>query len=353
MDEGSGLEGTGACFNFTSELVILAAIDTASALISLLACLFVILLILLYKKYHIFTQRLILYITTAAALYSIAIATGAAAYYPINDLYDFSAYCIWSGFFYQVSAWMLVGAVCMGVADMYMKVVLHRDTHKYELIYIGVIFALPFITSWLPFIKSSYGQAGPWCWIRAINNDANCSTHVYGLVLQFAIWYIPLTLICIGVVIVYALILHDIRKKRYQGRYDPHNEQLRKVLMKEVKPFLILPWMFIGVTILAAASALSGALGRNQMSLVPLWGINAVLTPLQGGALALLFGLDAETLHRLFRQKPCASCREEDVTDYPITIHQRMSKSYSSAMEEFLKKMDSSPKQKLLTSSKP
>ena len=340
MDEGNNPEDTGGCFNFTTGLIIIAGIDTACAIISILACLFVILLILIYKKFCIFFQRINLYITIAAAVYSIATATGASGYYPMHDQYNFNAYCIWSGFFYQVTAWMLVGAVCIGVADVYLRVVLYRDTHKYELIYIGIIFGLPFITSWLPFIESTYGQDGPWCWIRVINNDRNCSTHVYGLVLQFAIWYIPLILTCIGVVIIYALLLHDIRKRKYQGKYDPRIEELRRVQMKVVKPYLIFPWLFIVITVLAAANAVSGVLGKNQVYLVPLWGINAVLTPLQGGILALLFGLDAEMLQRLFCQKPCASCREDDVVDYSISIHSRLSFSYSSAMKEFVRKME-------------
>ena len=339
--EGSGIEDQTTtdsdCFNLTGIFPIISVLNGSISLFSLLANLFVIFLIIGYKKYVVFPQKIILYINIAAGIYSGAIAFGAGVgYLPITINSSFYPYCVLAGFFYQIAAWMFLGAIWIGVVDIYL-VVQGKDTRKYELAYVAVIFGLPILTCWLPFIDSSYGKAGPWCWIRPINNDANCSTHTYGLILQFAIWYIPIGASTIAIMIIYIFILNDIRRRSFIGKNKPHEDRLHKVLKREMKYFLIFPVIFFVITILSASAAISGLMGKNQVSLVPLWVINAVLTPLQGAIIAFLIGFDRDTLIRLLHNKPCLCCKNTRISEYPATLHQRMSLSYSTAMDKALK----------------
>ena len=339
--EGSGTENYNTserdCFNFTGIFPVIAVLSGSISLFSLLANLLVIFLIIGYKKYVLFPQKVILYVNIAAGIYSGAIVFGAGVgYLPTTISSSFYPYCVLAGFFYQTAAWMFLGAIWIAVVDIYL-VVKGTETRKYERVYVAVIFGLPILTCWLPFIDSSYGKAGPWCWIRSINNDANCSTHTYGLILQFAIWHIPLGASTIAIMIIYILILRDIRRRSFLGKNKPHEDRLHKVLEKEMKYFLIFPIIFFVITILSASEAISGLIGKNQMSLAPLWVINAVLVPLQGAIIAFLIGFDRETLIRLLHNKPCLCCKKSKVSEYPATLHQRLSLSYSTAMDNAMK----------------
>ena len=86
------VEQLNKCYsNLTSVFVIIAGVSRGTSVISLLACLLVAATILLFKKYIFFTQRLVLYLCIAAGLYSIAIATGATVYFPMDGSYSYSA----------------------------------------------------------------------------------------------------------------------------------------------------------------------------------------------------------------------------------------------------------------------
>ena len=318
--EGNGTEDS--CINYTTQgFLIVAAFNRTSACLAFLACLLVIGTILLFKKYMLYTQRLILYLSVSAALYSLSQAAGASVFFPMNDSYSYSAYCIWSGFFFQHTGWMLLVSLSIVVADMYARVVLQKVTAHREWIYILAIFVFPLLVNWIPFIGPAYGQAGTWCWIRTVNYDDNCSVYVLGRVWQFALAYGPLFVICVVAFVLYILLVRYLYKHKYTGKYDPQKAKQRKMMLKEARPFLIYPWIFLFINGVSLVNRIaSAAVGSDQSSILALWGINAALVSSQGGIAAILFGLDLDTLRRLFQVRSYMCCCQRKVKEYPITI---------------------------------
>lgn len=329
---------TDDCLNYTSKLLFIGIISTTASLISLLANLSVILLIVVYRKYVVMPQKVVLSVNLAAAFYSITIAIGSGVGYFTTAKRTsalFQSYCMWSGFFNHLAAWILLGAIWLVLADSYLHAVHGTNTHKYKWYYVAVVLVFPLLTSWIPFINSSYGDVGPWCWIRSIN-DTDCSPHVFGIVLQFATWYIPLLVSLLTMMALYIYILRQIRIKSIFIRYL-HERHLHQVLKKEIRFLLIFPLVLLVINIVSAASSISGAVESNMTSLVPLWTVSAVLTPLQGGILAIMLGFDWDTVKRLVYHKPCLCCRNNRISEYPAIIYKRLSVSYSSTMADVIK----------------
>ena len=295
-------------------------LSRGTSVISLLACLLVAATILLFKKYIFFTQRLVLYLCIAAGLYSIAIATGATVYFPMDGSYSYSAYCVWSGFSFQHTTWLLLLAFLVIFLDMYMRVGLQKDTTRFELIYVLIIFGVPLLFNWIPFIDSSYGPAGPWCWIRAINFDDGCTIHIEGVIWQSALLYIPLLLVCIVAIVLYILMVHKIYRIRYTERFDPQAATKRKNMLKEARPFLIYPWVFVVVILISLTNRIASSLEPDEQKIIVLFCLNAAGTSLLGGTAVVIFGLDIGTLRRLLQVRSYSCCRREVVSDYPVVI---------------------------------
>ena len=51
-----------------------------------------------------------------------------------------------------------------------------KEINKLEVALVVLIFTVPLLYDWIPFITNSYGPIGLWCWIRTLNND--CSTQI-------------------------------------------------------------------------------------------------------------------------------------------------------------------------------
>ena len=306
--------------NLTSAFVIIAAVSRGSSVISVLACLLVAAIILLFKKYIFFTQRLVFYFCITAGLYSIAIATGTTVYFPMDGSYSYSAYCAWSGFISQHTTWMLLLAFLIIFLDMYMRVSLQKDTTRFELVYILIIFGTPLLFNWIPFIDSSYGPAGPWCWIRAINFDENCTIHIEGVVWRAVLLYVPLLLVCIVAIVLYILMVHKIYRIRYTERFDPQAATIRKNMLKEARPFLVYPWVFFIVITISLANRVASTFEVNSQKILVLFCLNAAGLSLQGGIAVVILGIDIATLRRLLQVRSYPCCRREVVRDYPVAI---------------------------------
>ena len=63
-----------------------------------------------------------------------------------------------------------------------------------EVVFWPVVFIVCLIDL-IPFIKNSYGPAGPWCWIRNIEED--CTVNTAGLDEQIALWTVPFGLVAL------------------------------------------------------------------------------------------------------------------------------------------------------------
>ena len=313
-----------SCVGFQEQNIIISLINIASASVSFLVSVFVAATILLFKKYVIFTQRLILYLCITAGLYSIAIATGAGPLFPNRDYYDFTAYCSWSGFSMQQTGFMFFIATFVVICDMYLRVVKQKDTTRFEIHYLLAITVLPLIITWIPFIESTYGDVGPWCWIRLYDNNNNCTTNILGLVLRITAVYVPLSVGSMVAILLYILMVRHLYRLKYTGKYDPQKEALRKLRLKEAKPFLIFLWVYLAIVTVSFISNLIGFFVTSDPNIYLVsQSFNACIGSLQGAVTAIVYGLDLETLRRLVQAKHYPCCWHQKIREYPITIPER------------------------------
>ena len=87
-----------------------AVVAAASGFTSLLADCFVIFIIILFKKWKFFSQRLILYLAIAASMVSVATIIQRVDY--DNQIGSFySNFCAFSGFYSHISSWIFLNAI--------------------------------------------------------------------------------------------------------------------------------------------------------------------------------------------------------------------------------------------------
>ncbi|GFO00350.1 cyclic amp receptor-like protein a, partial [Plakobranchus ocellatus] len=133
------------------------AVRKFSGALSLIGCVFMMFIIWLFRRYVVFAQRLILYLSCAAFLDSIA--------YLMSSHIEDGPVCDFQGWWLTFFDWMVLLCVSCLTFNLFMNVIKQTVTEKYEWLYIGICVGIPLIISLLPFSTDRYGPAGAWCWI--------------------------------------------------------------------------------------------------------------------------------------------------------------------------------------------
>ena len=297
-----------------------AITSAAAAFFSLTAGCFVIFIMILFKKWIFFSQRLILYLAVAAILASISTALHRINYQnQTSEFYD--RFCAFSGFVEQITSWILLNAVSSITFYMFANTVLKIKTEKYEVYYFLFIFVFPFSFNWIPFINSSYGRAGAWCWIRSEERDT-CEAFMFGQVLIFTLWYIPLYIIVSILVLLYIIILVTMRKTNREWTKNPteYSKELKKQASREVIPLMAYPLIFFILSIPPLVNRIHNLVSPDNPSL-GMWYASALSFPLEGGLIAIAYSLDPETRKRLNWANIRAAfggCVKKETAEYPV-----------------------------------
>lgn len=295
------------------DYTIVAAITSSLGFVSSLACFFVIGIIVLYKKYLFFTQRLILYLAIAALLNSLSLMLQIVTRFTPNG------FCIFSAFLTQLASWSeLVAVVCIIVNIL--AVAFQRQTEKLEGLYLLLIFVLPVTFNWIPFIKDGYGKSGAWCWIRPYKDD--CSRFGYGIILQALLWYVPLYIVLTTMIVFYVIIVVKLKWDSgcWKAPYSHDAKRRKEQIMNEVKPLFWFPIVYFVNSIFLLTIRLQVATSSEPTLAV--WIIAALTYPLQGGFMAVIFTLDPQTFKRLKWMEFKATVMQlwkEDVAEYEMT----------------------------------
>ena len=319
MSNATHSGGNGSCSPYDSpKYVNVTIVAVAVSLISFLACLVVIGVIFLFKKYHFFTQRHILYLSIAALFNSAAI-TLRLHYLTGNTSKEHMVLCVVSAALEQTTAWSQLLAVCCITLIVFIKVVLMRDPEKPELYYVFVIFIFPLLINWIPFIHSSYGHAGAWCWIR--NEDKHCKSFEFGNYLRFILWYVPLYLLLVALIVAYFIIIVKIRRLNHHWKHRRRihdTAQQQEMTVTEIRPLLWYPLFYILLSIPSLVNRISEAVSTDPE--LTLWYFHALFGPLQGGFISLAYAMDSETLCRCSQR--CLSMvlgSSKSIEEYPAT----------------------------------
>ena len=312
------------CVSYDTEGYRAVTILSASmAAVSALACILVTLGIVCSKKYLVFTQRLILYLSIAATLNATAEVLRLHIVIFDSESNWVRDICMATGFFDQVSEWWQLLAVSCITLSVLVKVVWRGTPERVEPLFPAIIFLFPISINWIPFINYTYGRAGAWCWIRDVNSD--CSETKFGQYLRFALWYVPLYTILVLLVLSFFVIFCKIRseKHRWQGRYDPDAVEEKERMKKEIWPLLWYPAFYIFLNVFALANRLHGVFNPDN-PILALWVLHAIFSPLQGGFVSVAYALDSDTIRRLNCIQVLCYCyrKTPQVREYPHEIYQ-------------------------------
>ena len=320
MEEDHTYSSNITCTDYsTSVFVAVTAVRTFSGIVSLISSLFVIALIVIFKKYIFYSQRMILYLSIAVTFSSLVRVTQGInyPYYPDNEYTDI--FCIFIGFIDQLTIWWVIMANLVIALHVYIKAV-HKRSPKLEVVYVITIFLFPLTFSWIPFIHLTYGEAGPWCWIKRINSD--CTDNQFGIGLRYGLLYAPAYIILFAIIVMYLIIYITVRRHKNQfiGNYDPELKKQYLQLVKEVTPLIWYPIILMIAHIPGIANRIAEEI--TDKPIIPLWFIHAFVYPLLGGMVCLVYALDPDTRKRL-RKSSWKSFQEQfkqekNAIEYPV-----------------------------------
>ena len=323
MADSFNISNGSVCSVFdTYDYVVVAAVSSGSAMVSALCCIFVIGLIFLLKKQHFFIQRIILYHCLAALFRAIALILRLHRLGYRSESAALNGLCVFSGFTNQLTFWFLYMDYSVITFLLLMTAVFHKNVARLEGLYIFLIFVFPFTFNWIPFINNSYGRVGPWCGIRILNYD-DCSEHKFGIIIQDILSSIPFYaffMVAIPILIFIIIYLVVQRYCRLGGaEHDQEMKRFKERLNEQVLPLLFFPFGVVILNIVPAITSIHLSLNPDR-PLYALWILGAILSPLQGGYIALVYTLDRDTLRRLTYSNLFATLcrRQEDVHEYPI-----------------------------------
>lgn len=289
----SNTSNSSECWPYdTTEYVIVAGLSAGLAFISILLIVGVIYIMVIFKKLQFFSQRLVLYLAISAILVNLGIILHRIDYEnQVSDSYV--RFCSFGGYLDMTSNWMLLMAVSCIVAYSAIAIFFSKSTERYEPLYFSVIFIFPLLFTWIPFINNTYGRSGAWCWIKSEERDANCTTNVLGTALQLTIWFVPLYVFLVILIILYIMILIKLhlRKKNW-----PSKSKKIKV-RRDLLPLMAFPFIFFVLNIIPSINRIYNTIHTEPQ--VGLWFLTAIVNPSVGAWIALAVALDPQTRRRL------------------------------------------------------
>ena len=279
------MNNSSCAFFEDSDLRIIGLAQVGGGSVSILGCIIMLMLILVQKRFKTTTQRLLLYINISILIASAVYVVRGASYSLLDNHY----FCAGIAYINQFCAANLLAVMCCFLIHLFLKAMFEARIKKMEILYIPIIFILPLLVSAIPFIKNSYGKAGPWCWIQG--REGECELFNTGVIMQYSLWYGPLyTLIVIGAVIYVISILILKKKLREQeGRYTSDREKQRQqITLHELNHFCWYPIILFFFSLVPLATHVSDNVKKDH-ALVPLWIAAAVIQSLEGFAISIIF----------------------------------------------------------------
>ena len=303
--EDNSPDNTTECFLTNNQIQIIRRTLLGCSSLSLLCCLLILFLIATLKKHRTATQRVILYLTITITLLSIAYVLH--GFQGIGAGASTRSYCVTTAFLDQAISWMVGLAILSLNIDFVIKVVTRnfQTKRKYEIGYVVLIFGVPLVFNWIPFIHDTYGRANAYCWINNYNYaQGECleeNVNKFGVGLQFGLFWIPYAIVITASVVMYAYSLCRLRSHRhtYSAIYSPTEQFNRDLLYSEIKQYIyytivLIPTNYIAMTVRIVDAVI---IERTYFSLQLL---HVILLSLQGLPIAIVFVLDSDTRKDLF-----------------------------------------------------
>uniref|UniRef100_A0A1X7UPJ4 G-protein coupled receptors family 2 profile 2 domain-containing protein n=1 Tax=Amphimedon queenslandica TaxID=400682 RepID=A0A1X7UPJ4_AMPQE len=302
----------------SKQLQILGITQAVASLVSLCSCVFILFIMLIFKKYLYRTQRLLIYLTISIMLVCTSFVIRGFGYSLINN----TAFCAGVGFAGQYSGGCVLGSMTCIIIHLFVLAVLKKENWNLEPLYVLGIFVVPATIDWLPFISNAYGPTREWCWIRNLNFDT-CDIFVYGLVLQYVLWFVPSISVCVigGIVYIISLVSLKRQKNAYKALVDPGAIHLQTAAIDEIRQYRWYPLLYLIINLIVFSVRIASE-ADSGVDMFPLWILSGIIQGLQGGFIAVMFSIDKDTRKRLTWANIKSSfkynvLRVEDTVEYP------------------------------------
>ena len=196
-----------------------------------------------------------------------------------------------------------------------------------------ILFLLPSLFAWVPFVIQGglYGDAGPWCWLKAFADDSNCTVPSANFILESVLWNVPfgfVLLFCLTCVTFYLAFFIYIRFCR-----PVYRKKLTPILVEICIWFLFFA-LYSSLCIIEIASLMLTDKTATSYSWLVLY---AVTLPI--GEISLSLSSFAHFIHLCKSWKPLLKYHDDDVSkllsnDRKMEPSCRISaKSYTSQQE--------------------
>ncbi len=303
---------------------IIGMVGLVGGAVSILFCFAILFITILLRKYQQSTQRVIIYLTISVGLSSVSYVLPGTTRVELIE----NAYCVTVAFISQVTSWMVLLAVCCLTCDLFIKVVfLKFDTSRFEPLYCVIIFVVPFVFNWIPFVDDAYGPSGDLCWIKLSKSDNCTDIDSYYVSLRFVLYWGPFLFLQLAISVAYSIIFTKtrLRLREFVGKFDPDEIATRKLLYREVRWYMLYP-VFLSITFIAGiVSRLAEPIKPNR-SFFWLRFMHMLVISLQGLGIAIIFALDYDTRTQLTKghtmKLACYSlvccCKTHEVSEYEI-----------------------------------
>ncbi len=318
-----------SCYMFSAtqiQEITIAKIMVSS--VTVVACLFGIIVIFALRQYRTFVHRLLVYLMVVAFFQGVATGSEVAPVHHngrvVEVRHGLNPVCIAIGFAAQVTVsqlmmifvWILVYLVLLVVFQY------RANSKRHEIAGLVISLGLPLTFNWLPFIHNMYGLAGPWCWIRTTNKD--CRDHIKaGVIYQFTLFYGPQALLIL-VSFVSFLVIVAIICKRYlnHSRERLHSQHSSyQQALKESLPLLIYPILYNIITGVMITNRIYYAIttANGKPPYYPLWFAHTIADPLRILFIPLAYLLHPGTIRNLLTLGRSHSRESNDSeTNYPV-----------------------------------
>jgi len=196
------------------EAVYLAMAITCS--LSIIGSLFVCFAFILLKDLRVFAFRLVSYLAFTDMCSALVLI------FPNNGSTD-TACKIQSALssYFTFSETLFTSVIAHA---LYSAVIAHKNIEVYHKKYLLYGFGIPIVPATIPWIGDHYGFSGGWCWIKGDD--------YYEIILQYALFYIPLWLVLAYITYVHAKVIKQIGSDAATSNKEA---LLRKKLVRKLK----------------------------------------------------------------------------------------------------------------------
>ena len=268
----------------TTKCEVVQNLKRVSASLSIIGSLFMLGLIVLFKKYREPSQRMIAHLSTASIFLGVS--------YLIEDdiVSEATLQCKFQGASLTLFIWAcFLWIMCM-LFNLYFQLLFEFDFRKYEVAVTLVCWVLPVMISAVPFIGDVYAPAGAWCWIE--NNFE----------WRFGIWYIWRILF----VIVFVLVMVHISWKLHKSKGIRHSSTYSMTSFeKDVHSLRIYPIVYFILNLFPIINRVHNAIvsddenGKYNFVLLIL---HSFIGPLFGVTISVVYAFDSRTRQNLNRR---------------------------------------------------